>query len=136
MSLDDDAKVLLAKQQAGADFAITQFFFNANDYFRLVQRAAEIGVDIPILPGIMPVTNVSQITRFAQLSGAEFPTHLAERFTALGDDPEAVIDLGVEVAAEMCQTLLDNDAPGLHFYTLNRSNSALQVFRELGLDAR
>lgn len=135
-SLDDDAKVLLAKQQAGADFAITQFFFDADDYFRLVQRATAMGVEIPILPGIMPVTNVSQIKRFAQLSGAEFPADLAERFTALGDDPEAVIDLGVQVAAEMGQTLLDHGAPGLHFYTLNRSNSTLQVFRELGLASR
>ncbi|MCB0914765.1 MAG: methylenetetrahydrofolate reductase [NAD(P)H] [Actinobacteria bacterium] len=134
-SLDDDAKVLLRKQEAGADFAITQFFFNADDYFRLVDRANRIGVDIPILPGIMPVTNVSQIRRFAKLSGAEFPADLADRFLALGDDPEAVIDMGVEVAAQMCRTLLDEGAPGLHFYTLNRSNSTLQVFRELGLEA-
>lgn len=135
-SLDDDAKVLRAKQEAGADFAITQFFFDPRDYFRLVERASAMGVDLPIIPGIMPVTNVSQIERFAALSGAAFPPALAERFHALGDAPEAVVDLGVEVAAEMCQELLDQGAPGLHFYTLNRSNSTLQVFRELGLDSR
>lgn len=135
-SLDDDAKVLRAKQEAGADFAITQFFFDPADYFRLLDRTGAMGVDIPILPGIMPVTNVSQIERFARLSGAAFPADLAARFHALGDSPEAVIDLGVEVAAEMCQALLDAGAPGLHFYTLNRSNSTLQVFRELGLDQR
>ena len=131
-SLDDDAKVLLAKQQAGADFAVTQFFFSAADYFNLVERAREMGCDIPIIPGIMPVTNVSQIERFAELSGAVFPPELADRFRAV-DDPQAVVDLGVEVAAEMCQELLDGGAPGLHFYTLNRSDSTVRVYEKLGL---
>ncbi len=135
-NLDDDAKVLRAKQEAGADFAITQFFFDPQDYFRLVERAAAHGADLPIIPGIMPVTNVSQIERFAKLSGAAFPTALADRFHALGDDPEAVVDLGVEVAAQMCSDLLAAGAPGLHFYTLNRSSSTLQVFRELGIEGR
>lgn len=135
-SLDDDAKVLRSKQESGADFAVTQFFFDPADYFRLVERADIHGVDLPIIPGIMPVTNVTQIERFAKLSGAEFPTALADRFHAVADDPEAVVDLGVEVAATMCAELLAQGAPGLHFYTLNRSNATLQVFRELGLDAR
>ena len=132
-SLDDDAKVLLAKQEAGADFAITQFFFHPDDYFRLVDRAAAMGADLPIIPGIVPVTNVSQIRRFAQLAGAEFPVDIAERFHTVGDDPQAVIELGVEVAAEMCRALLDGGAPGLHFYTLNRSTSTLRVHELLGL---
>lgn len=132
-SLDDDAKVLLAKQQAGADFAITQFFFSASDYFDLVERARSMDCDMPIIPGIMPVTNLSQIERFAKLSGAVFPHDLAERFEAVGDDPAAVVELGVEVAAEMCQELLDGGAPGLHFYTLNRSDSTVRVYEKLGL---
>ena len=132
-SLDDDAKVLRAKQDAGADFAVTQFFFHADDYFDLVARARNAGVEIPILPGIMPVTNVRQIERFAQLSGAQFPAELAERFHAVADEPDAVAELGVAVALEMCQELLDGGAPGLHFYTLNRSTSTLRVFDGLDL---
>jgi methylenetetrahydrofolate reductase (NADPH) len=90
---------------------------------------------MPIVPGIMPVTNVAQIERFAALSGAVFPADLAERFHAVADDAEAVTELGVEVAARMCQELLDLGAPGLHFYTLNRSRSTIEVYEALGLGA-
>lgn len=134
-SLEDDARILALKQQAGASFAITQLFFRVEDYVRMVDMAAAAGCTMPIVPGIMPVTNVSQIERFAALSGAEFPAPLAERFHALGDDSEGVLKLGVEVAAEMCQQLLDAGAPGLHFYTLNRSRSTIEVYEALGLDA-
>lgn len=133
--LDQDARVLAMKQEAGAEFAITQLFFDVADYERLVERAAAHGCSMPIVPGIMPVTNVSQIERFAQLSGAAFPSSLAERFSAVGDDPDGVVRLGVEVAAEMCQRLLDGGAPGLHFYTLNRSHSTIEVYEALGLGA-
>ncbi len=131
--LDSDAKHLALKAAAGADFAVTQFFFDADDYFRLVDRAAAHGCTIPILPGIMPVTNLSQIRRFAELSGAAFPSALAERLQAVADDPAEVRRIGVEVATELCSTLLDGGAPGLHFYTLNRSTSTLQIYRALGL---
>lgn len=133
--VDQDARVLALKQEAGAEFAITQLFFGVDDYARLVDRAAVHGCTMPIVPGIMPVTNVSQITRFAQLSGASFPAALADRFSAVGDDVDAVTKLGVEVAAEMCQRLLDAGAPGLHFYTLNRSHSTIEVYEALGLGA-
>ncbi|HUR76116.1 MAG TPA: methylenetetrahydrofolate reductase [NAD(P)H] [Sporichthya sp.] len=131
--LDTDAKHLALKAAAGADFAVTQFFFDADDYFRLVDRAAAHGCTIPILPGIMPVTNLSQIQRFAELSGAAFPPALAERLQAVGDDPAAVRRIGIEVATELCANLLDGGAPGLHFYTLNRSTSTLEIYRALGL---
>ncbi len=133
--LDQDARVLALKQQAGAEFAITQLFFRVEDYARLVDMAAAHGCTMPIVPGIMPVTNVSQIERFAALSGAAFPDALAERFHAVADDPDAVIRLGIDVAAEMCQRLLDMGAPGLHFYTLNRSHSTIEVYEALGLGA-
>ena len=133
VDLAEDAAVLRAKQDAGADFAVTQFFFDAADYFRLVARASAVGVTIPIIPGIMPVTNVGQMERFAELSGAAFPVALAERFHAVAHDPAAVIDLGVAVATSMCEELLAGGAPGLHFYTLNRSTATIRVFESLGL---
>ncbi|GAA0624644.1 methylenetetrahydrofolate reductase [NAD(P)H] [Sporichthya brevicatena] len=131
--LDSDAKYLALKAAAGADFAVTQFFFDADDYFRLVDRAGAHGCTIPILPGIMPVTNLSQIQRFAELSGAAFPAALAERLQAVADDPAEVRRIGVEFATELCSKLLDGGAPGLHFYTLNRSTSTLQIYQALGL---
>ncbi len=129
--LDTDAQVLAAKEHAGASFAITQFFFRVEDYFTMVQRAAEHGVTMPILPGIMPVTNVHQLERFAVLSGAAFPVELAARFQAVADDPVAVTDLGIEVATELCEKLLAGGAPGLHFYTLNRSTATREIFTRL-----
>ena len=134
-SLEHDAKVLAAKQEAGAQFAITQFFFRAEDYLRLQDRAVEHGATLPIIPGIMPVTNLAQIKRFAVLSGAAFPTELALRFEAIGDDAQAVRALGVEVATQLCQELLDGGAPGLHFYTLNRSSATREIYGNLGLVA-
>ncbi|MBA3745578.1 methylenetetrahydrofolate reductase [NAD(P)H] [Sporichthya sp.] len=131
--LDSDAKHLALKAAAGADFAVTQFFFDADDYFRLVDRAAAHGCTIPILPGIMPVTNLGQIQRFSELSGAVFPPALAERLQTVADDPAEVRRIGIEVATELCSTLLDGGAPGLHFYTLNRSTSTLEIYRALGL---
>lgn len=133
--LDFDAKILARKQQAGAEFAITQLFFQVEDYERMLERAAAHGCTMPIIPGIMPVTNVAQIERFAALSGAAFPRDLADRFAKVADDPEAVTALGVEVATEMCARLLEIGAPGLHFYTLNRSRSTMAVYRALGLES-
>ncbi|HEY5183403.1 MAG TPA: methylenetetrahydrofolate reductase [NAD(P)H] [Actinomycetes bacterium] len=134
--LDTDARHLAAKVAAGADFAVTQFFFRVEDYFRLVERAERHGARVPIIPGIMPVTNVRQIQRFAQLSGAALPGELAERLTAVQDDPEAVRAIGVEAAVELCEQLLDGGAPGLHFYTLNRSTATREIYQALGLHHR
>ena len=123
----------LADKLNVADFAITQFFFEAEPYLRLVEGLAAFGCDKPVLPGIMPVTNAAQVVRFAQLAGAEFPAHLAARFDAIADDPDAVRALGVELASELCQRLLDEGAPGLHFYTLNRSTATREIAANLGL---
>jgi len=134
--LDTDARVLAAKQDAGAEFAVTQFFFRSRDYADLLERASAHGVTMPIIPGLMPVTNVAQISRFAELSGAAFPPELAARFEGLKGDDDAVRKLGVEIAVEISNELLDMGAPGLHFYTLNRSTSTLQVYEALGLGSR
>jgi len=131
-SLADDRQHLAAKLEA-ADFAVTQFFFDAADYLRLVDDLDALGCRKPVLPGIMPVTNLAQIERFAALSGATFPTWLAARLHEVGDDPGAVRAVGVAVATELCADLMDAGAPGLHFYTLNRSTATREVAANLGL---
>ncbi|WP_104524205.1 methylenetetrahydrofolate reductase [NAD(P)H] [Blastococcus atacamensis] len=132
---DSDIEQFVAKCRAGADFAITQMFFRAEDYLRLRDRVAARGCEVPILAGVMPVTNVRQITRIVQLSGQAFPPELADRFAAAdGDRPEdkaAVRDLGVEVATDLCRTLLDEGVPGIHFITMNRSTATREVFSNL-----
>ena len=134
--LEADAAVLAGKARAGAEFAITQFFFDVDHYLRLRERAHRHGCHIPIIPGLMPVTDVRQIKRFVALSGAAFPAALAARLEAVADDPDAVHAMGVEVAVEMGARLLAEGAPGLHFYTLNRSTSTIEVYHALGLSTR
>ena len=135
-SKNQDARVLADKQRAGADFAITNLFFDADHYFSMVEEAAAHGCDMPILPGLMPVTNVSQIERFTTLSGAKFPQHLTEKFHAIADDAAAVESLGVDVVTELAEKLLAGGAPGIHMYTLNRSSSTRRVFENLGVASR
>ena len=123
----------LAAKLAVADFAVTQFFFHLDDYLRMVDSLVALGCTKPIVPGIMPVTNVRQIERFAQLSGAAFPEDLAARLHAVADEPAEVRRIGVEVATELCRHLLDAGVPGLHFYTLNRSTATREIHANLGL---
>ncbi|WP_030161396.1 methylenetetrahydrofolate reductase [NAD(P)H] [Glycomyces sp. NRRL B-16210] len=121
----------VAKCRAGADFAITQIFYDVEDYLRLRDAVAASGCDVPILPGIMPVTNIKQIERFAILTGMDFPAALAERLRAVEGDRDAIRDIGVEVATDMGARLLAEGAPGLHFTTLNHSRSTRRVWQNL-----
>jgi len=128
---EPDADVLAAKFAAGADYALTQMFFDPSAYFRLLDRLAIRGVDAPVIPGVMPVTNVRQVERFAQLSGTPFPVAVAERLHAVEGDAAAVRAVGVEVATELCSLLLAGGAPGVHFITLNRSTATGEVYANL-----
>jgi methylenetetrahydrofolate reductase (NADPH) len=130
-SLDADARVVAEKARAGAEFAITQLFFRAEDYFRLADRVDALGVDIPIIPGIMPITNLAQIRRMTELSGADLPSEVVERVARHGDDAAAVRSEGIQIATELCDTLLAGGAPGLHFYTLNRSKATREIYANL-----
>ncbi|MEU5873225.1 methylenetetrahydrofolate reductase [NAD(P)H] [Glycomyces sp. NPDC047369] len=128
---DTGVRYFVEKCRAGADFAITQIFYDVEDYLRLRDAVAAAGCDIPIVPGIMPITNIRQIERFAVLTGMVFPEALAERLRAVADDRDAVRDIGVEVATAMGARLLEEGAPGLHFTTLNHSRSTRRVWKNL-----
>lgn len=130
-SIESDTEHFVRKCAAGADYAITQMFFQADDYLRLRDRVAARGCDTPIIPCIMPVTKMSTIARSEQLSGAPFPPDVAARFEAVADDPAAVRQLGIDHGAELCQRLLDEGAPGIHFITFNRSSATREVFQLL-----
>jgi methylenetetrahydrofolate reductase (NADPH) len=132
-SADDDLRHLKAKVDAGAQFLITQLFFDNARYFDFVQRAREIGIEVPIVPGIWPITNVAQIERVTQLSAATLPGRLVDELHARAEHPEAVIDFGVAYAALQCAELLAGGAPGIHFYTLNRSPATRAILSALRL---
>ena len=135
-SIESDTEYFVRKCRAGAAFAITQMFFDAEDYLRLRDRVAATGADIPILAGVMPVTQIGTIERSQQLSGAPFPAALAAQFERIADDPVAVRRLGIEQASQMCSLLLAEGVPGIHFITLNRSTATREVWQNLALGAR
>lgn len=131
--VDADARVLAGKVRAGATFAITQMFFDVEDYLRLRDRAVALGVHVPIVAGVMPVTRVAQVERFAALTGAPLPRSFTDRLDAVAGDPTAVRAAGVGFATDMCRRLIEEGVPGLHFITLNRSTATREVFDALGL---
>ena len=122
---------LKRKVDAGAEFLITQLFFNVGDYFRFVERARKIGIEVPIIAGIMPITNLSQVKRFTAMCGARIPHQLLARLEAAGNDPDAIRREGVEHAVAQCRTLLYDGAPGIHFYTLNRSRATVEILERI-----
>jgi methylenetetrahydrofolate reductase (NADPH) len=130
-SRESDLACLKFKVDAGADFLITQLFFDNNDYFDFIERSRRIGIDLPIIPGIMPILSVPQIKRFTEMCGARIPARLLRQIETFQDDPLAVEKCGIEHATGQCQNLLDQHAPGIHFYTLNRSKATWEIFRSL-----
>ncbi len=132
-SRDADADVLVAKAKAGAEFAVTQMFFNAADYFDLVDRVRARGVNLPILPGIMPILNLNAIRRQGELIGTDVPEAVVSRIAHHEGDAAAMRAEGIALAAELCEELLAGGAPGLHFYTLNRSKATLEIFAALNM---
>lgn len=129
--LAKDVEVLIRKESLGASFATTQFFFEAEKYQRLVEALAAKGSNLPIIPGILPVTNVKQLVRMTELNGTEIPTKMLARFADVEDDADAVRKLGIEIATELCEQLLAIGVPGLHFYTMNTSSATLEIYRKL-----
>lgn len=130
--LDHDVDVMLKKADAGASFAVTQMVFDADSYLRLRDRVAQHR-DLPITPGLMPVTNLKQITRMTELMGTPLPAAVVDRLQAVSEDPAAVRSVGVQIATELAQRMLAEGAPGLHFITMNRSTATLEVYENLGL---
>ena len=131
-SLRADIQALKAKVDAGANSVITQYFFNADAYFRFVEDAQKLGVQAPIVPGIMPITNSSQLIRFSDSCGAEIPNWLRLRLQEFGDDVQSLQAFGLDVVTRLCQRLLEGGAPSLHFYTMNQSAATLELCRRLG----
>jgi methylenetetrahydrofolate reductase (NADPH) len=134
--LETDLRHLKAKVQLGAQVLITQLFFDAQTYFAFVERARAAGITVPIVPGIMPVTNVSQIERFTTVCGASIPDSLRDLLAGAREDDAAVTSIGIEWARDQCRALLDGGAPGLHFYTLNRSHSTREILGLLRAEGR
>ncbi|MBI4695189.1 MAG: methylenetetrahydrofolate reductase [NAD(P)H] [Gammaproteobacteria bacterium] len=123
------------KVEAGADGAITQYFYNPDAYFRFVDSVRRLGVEIPIIPGVMPITNFSQLSRFSEMCGAEIPRWIVKRLRDFGDDRLAIRNFGIDVTTELCARLVERGAPGLHFYTMNQYEASEAVCRNLGLGA-
>jgi len=128
-----DLDAFAQKVKAGANSAITQYFFNADAYFRFVDDARKLGVDVPIVPGIMPITNYSQLMRFSDMCGAEVPRWIARRLESFGDDRESIRAFGLDVVSDLCRRLVDAGVPGLHFYTLNAAAATKAVCERIGL---
>lgn len=131
----EDLANFVRKVRAGANSAITQYFYNSDAYFRFVDDAAALGCTVPIVPGIMPITNYAQLARFSDACGAEIPRWIRKRLESFGDDRESIRAFGLDVVTDLCEQLLAVDAPGLHFYTMNQAEPTLAIWQRLGLPA-
>ena len=132
-SYDSDIQFLKKKMDAGANSAITQYFFNVEAYFYYLDQCAAAGIDKPVYAGIMPITNYEALARFSRNCGAEIPRWICQRMESYGDDHESVRKFGIEVVTQLCQTLLDSGAPGIHFYTMNQVEPTRTIYNHLGL---
>ncbi len=132
-SPDADLQAFAAKVNAGADSAITQYFYNADAYFRFVDSARALGLDVPVVPGIMPITSSTQLLRFSDACGAEIPRWIRLRLQGYGDDTASIKAFGLDVVTELCERLRSQGAPSLHFYTMNQSAAVLAIAERLGL---
>ncbi|KIF82946.1 methylenetetrahydrofolate reductase [NAD(P)H] [Noviherbaspirillum autotrophicum] len=135
-SPQDDVQRFARKVQAGANAAITQYFYNADAYFRFVEEAGKVGVTVPIVAGIMPITNYSQLMRFSDMCGAEIPRWIRLKLASFGDDSASIKAFGVDVVTALCERLLAGGAPGLHFYTLNQAAATMEICRRLNGSSR
>ena len=133
---EKDLAHFINKVRAGANSAITQYFFNADAYFDFVDRVQAKGINIPIVPGIMPITNYANLARFSSNCGADIPRWVRQRLQGYGDDADSIREFGIEVVSQLCDALLDGGAPGLHFYTMNQSGPVSAIWHNLGLSAR
>lgn len=131
-SPQDDLQNFVRKVKAGADSAITQYFYNADAYFHFVDEARALGVDVPIVPGIMPIVGFTKLARFSDACGAELPRWMRRKFESYGDDAESIRAFGLDVVTELCERLLKGGAPGLHFYSMNLSALTTEVCKRLG----
>jgi methylenetetrahydrofolate reductase (NADPH) len=132
-SVDADLQAFAAKVRAGADSAITQYFFNADAYARFVDDVHRLGLDVPVVPGIMPIMGSSQLMRFSDACGAEIPRWIRLRLQGFGEDAASIRDFGLDVVTSLCEQLRQRGVPGLHFYTMNQSAITLELCRRLGL---
>ena len=130
-SADDDLKAYATKVKAGADSAITQYFFNSDAYFRFVDDAYKLGVDVPVVPGIMPITSSTQLMRFSDACGAEIPRWIRQRLQGFGDDTASIKSFGLDVMTDLCDQLRNGGVPGIHFYTMNQAAPTLEIVRRL-----
>lgn len=128
---DKDIEVLIEKEKKGASFATTQFFFDADRWSALVEKLAAKGSTLPVIPGILPVTNVKQLNRMAELTGTPIPSTMLDALNRVSENPEVVQKLGVEIAIELCEKLIAAGAPGIHFYTMNTSTATREIFEEI-----
>lgn len=135
-SADDDLQAFVRKVNAGANSAITQYFYNADAYFHFVDAVRAAGVTIPIVPGIMPIASFAKLARFSDACGAEIPRWMRKKFEGFGDDADSIKAFGLDVVTELCQKLLAGGAPGLHFYSMNQSGLTSEIWQRLGLGNR